>query len=98
MRPVADHAIIRLDVWPHIRGEILDELFHLTFKCTVARRTEAKRPCVTHRHHDDHRLGFARGDQVVEDEAGTADGAPGRIAIERAVQKVKDRILPSPFS
>ena len=44
-------------------------------------------------HHDHHRPGFLRGDQVIEDEAGAADGGPRIVAVARAVQQVEDREL-----
>jgi hypothetical protein len=40
------------------------------------------------RHHDNHRLRLARGDQIVEDEACATDRRPGLVDIAGAVQEV----------
>src|SRR5262249_7981359 len=91
MRPVADYAIVPLHIGFHVLEEITGKFIHLPLE--VAGRTKAEQPGVAGRHDDDHRLCLARGNQIVEDEPGTADGAPRCVAIERAVQQVEDRIL-----
>ena len=47
---------------------------------------------VAERHDDEHGLGFALRDEVVEDDVGAADGGPGGSVITVAVKKVEDGI------
>ena len=44
------------------------------------------------RHDNEHGLGFALGDEIVEDDVGTADGGPGAGVIAEAVEQVEDGI------
>ena len=44
-------------------------------------------------HHDQHRLRFSRGNQVVEDETRSADRAPSRVFVAAPVQQIQHRVL-----
>ena len=47
---------------------------------------------VAERHDDEHGLGFALRDEIVEDDVGAADGGPGAGVVAVAMQKIEDRI------
>ena len=47
---------------------------------------------VAERHHDQHRLRLAAGDEVVENHVGPTDRGPGGRVVAEAVQKVQDRV------
>ena len=100
VRPVGQHAIVRLDVRHEVRQEIPREVVGGEAAVGGRRRTAAaprppawRRVRVPGGHHHDHRLRLLRGDQVVEDEARAADRRPGLVGVAGAVQQVEHRIL-----
>ena len=54
---------------------------------------EHRHVAIAQRHHDNHRLRFAGGDEAVEDEVRLAHGGPAIRSITVAVQKVKHGIV-----
>ena len=57
--------------------------------CAPAYRDHFHR-AVSQRHHDDHGLGLALRNQVVEDDVGAADSRPSAGVVAVAVQQIQD--------
>src|SRR5947209_6622935 len=80
---IGEHAIVLLDVGHDVRLEVLDELIRWRLRSRSRRsaRTPAEGTRVAGGHDDNHRLRLPGGDQVVQNEAGAADRAPGIVAV-----------------
>ena len=94
-RAIHDHAIVLLD----IRHQVGDEVRHKRIRSAADAgiagsgrlgNGPADRGAgaihVARGHHHNHRPRFFRRDEIVEDEARTADGAPGVVNVAGAVQ------------
>ena len=88
---IAVHELVALG-FGHL-GEGLAVETHLHLLLGNAEGAGGRLVGVAVRHDDDHRLGQALLDEVVQDLGGTAHGRPGFLVTTGAMQEVKDRIL-----
>ena len=84
-----EHPVVLLDV----RHDVLEQEFReqrVVGVAPIRRHRRIQRPDA--RHHHDHRLRLALGDQVVENQVRPADRDPSPVVVTSAVQQVHDRI------
>src|ERR1041384_3320694 len=100
MRLIGERAEVRIDVGNQIfdhsllKGAEVERASSGT-RTGRSRIGRARSADATVLHHDDERLAFSLGDQVVHDEAGVALMRPARFILAATMLEIKHRITPA---